>query len=425
MRVMKIENGDGIWRNSYGEYHRVEGPAIERVDGTRKWYMYGIELSESEHKEAAGKLMNHLKNRDPKIDYPDGRDALALMRDERDFVQSTLNLITEAGGVDTEGYFRSKDGVHLGLQNVPLVVTGSGSGAYIGEAVVSRGGVTLNVFIKLYNDTEESEPINTEACVYDKSIGGVPEIPTLLRNYAVYRGLKPHDNIIWNSKKFSLPNPIYIMNEPAGYYSPTGSFMTVRDLIDTYDLETDPRSLFFDMSGGLRRPMFEVFLQILFSVELMHLSGIYHNDLHFENIFLARADGDISVTYGDITMRPTYLVRIYDFDRGFSRECPPKPKDMATCKSMSYHDIETEDCYIPHEHLMGGDTWNVIFEFLNDFQTPGDSNSLLIPLIESVTEGSPIVKMRGGEAMNIRNHKARTELILPYLRKDLVDMVRV
>ena len=33
------EDGDRIWTNSEGEYHREDGPAIEWSDGVKSWYI--------------------------------------------------------------------------------------------------------------------------------------------------------------------------------------------------------------------------------------------------------------------------------------------------------------------------------------------------------------------------------------------------
>ena len=33
-----IENGDKVWRNSYEEIHRKNGPAVIRADGTKEWW---------------------------------------------------------------------------------------------------------------------------------------------------------------------------------------------------------------------------------------------------------------------------------------------------------------------------------------------------------------------------------------------------
>ena len=36
--TMTIENGDKVWRNKQGQLHRLDGPAVERADGTKYWY---------------------------------------------------------------------------------------------------------------------------------------------------------------------------------------------------------------------------------------------------------------------------------------------------------------------------------------------------------------------------------------------------
>jgi hypothetical protein len=33
--------GNKFWRNSKGEYHRTDGPAIEWIDGDKEWYENG------------------------------------------------------------------------------------------------------------------------------------------------------------------------------------------------------------------------------------------------------------------------------------------------------------------------------------------------------------------------------------------------
>lgn len=33
------ENGDVCYRNEQGQLHREDGPAVERADGTREWYL--------------------------------------------------------------------------------------------------------------------------------------------------------------------------------------------------------------------------------------------------------------------------------------------------------------------------------------------------------------------------------------------------
>jgi hypothetical protein len=43
MITMKMENGNKVWRNEVGQLHREDGPAVEYANGTKEWWMYGIE----------------------------------------------------------------------------------------------------------------------------------------------------------------------------------------------------------------------------------------------------------------------------------------------------------------------------------------------------------------------------------------------
>ena len=45
--VEVYESGRKAWYIN-GEYHREDGPAIERADGTKSWYINGKELSQAE-----------------------------------------------------------------------------------------------------------------------------------------------------------------------------------------------------------------------------------------------------------------------------------------------------------------------------------------------------------------------------------------
>ena len=35
------KNGDKTWKNSAGQYHRTDGPAIEYANGYKWWYIKG------------------------------------------------------------------------------------------------------------------------------------------------------------------------------------------------------------------------------------------------------------------------------------------------------------------------------------------------------------------------------------------------
>ena len=35
------KNGDKTWKNPAGQYHRTDGPAVERANGTKEWWFNG------------------------------------------------------------------------------------------------------------------------------------------------------------------------------------------------------------------------------------------------------------------------------------------------------------------------------------------------------------------------------------------------
>jgi hypothetical protein len=40
------ENGTKSWHNVNDEFHCEDGPAIERADGSKEWWLYGKKLTE-------------------------------------------------------------------------------------------------------------------------------------------------------------------------------------------------------------------------------------------------------------------------------------------------------------------------------------------------------------------------------------------
>ena len=49
MRYELRGNGNKIWRNSAGQYHCTDGPAIEWADGTKYWWYEGEKYTEEEY----------------------------------------------------------------------------------------------------------------------------------------------------------------------------------------------------------------------------------------------------------------------------------------------------------------------------------------------------------------------------------------
>lgn len=49
-------DGDIIWRNAKGQYHRLDGPAWEWPDGYKAWYIDDKKYSEEEWREKVAGL---------------------------------------------------------------------------------------------------------------------------------------------------------------------------------------------------------------------------------------------------------------------------------------------------------------------------------------------------------------------------------
>ena len=43
------KNGDKTWKNSAGQLHRADGPAIERANGTKEWWYKGKRITKKEY----------------------------------------------------------------------------------------------------------------------------------------------------------------------------------------------------------------------------------------------------------------------------------------------------------------------------------------------------------------------------------------
>jgi len=344
---------------------------------------------------------------------------------ERYLVQCVMNEIIKAGGVDVKNRFSDAFGNH-GLANIKLELTTSRSGSYVGKAVVTFEGIRVNVFIKAVSADENPQAASflTEACIYNSTVSKLQEhhphnrIPTLLNNYAVIGGVKASrnryksntdfmtdDDTNWNmpshvnawhnrKSKSTISKPIYIINEPADHFAssavlasdendPTSvsqPYMTVFDLLrrrlrtlppfknrdyvrkvffDHYHSDPSKRIVFFDL--------YEVFVQILLTISLMHKEGLYHNDLHTNNMFIVFADRQHEIQLGEYKMRPKWLLRVFDWDHGFSKKCTPSLTQYdrhLVCQSSVFHDAYDKYpflCYSPHEQAPGGDLWMVLY----------------------------------------------------------------
>ena len=49
MDMNQIKMAIKFGKNSAGQYHRTDGPAVERADGTKEWWFKGKQISKEEY----------------------------------------------------------------------------------------------------------------------------------------------------------------------------------------------------------------------------------------------------------------------------------------------------------------------------------------------------------------------------------------
>jgi hypothetical protein len=321
----------------------------------------------------------------------------------KEIVGLVLEEIRINGGRDVMNRFRDLNG-NFGLSNIALQPTASASGSYIGPAQVVYENEMVNVFIKMFISDdlrEDREPylsLLTEACISDEiSQNRYSNIPTLMNSYGVLYStqlvndfygnidfnIPTHENVY---RQHGDPNssfhPVYLINERSDELGSPA--ITLNEFIHRIPIsktsKTYVKDLFFTdkKMNNIRKDVYSVFVQLLITLKLMHQEGLHHNDIHGGNVFVVRLSHPNYVTIGNITILTDYVIRVYDWDRGFSKQCNP-----LTVNKMMYSNIcqsarepallGVDSCYQPHENISWGDFWLVIYTFIlgnNLFQAP-------------------------------------------------------
>jgi len=343
----------------------------------------------SKKQPAKRRVMTHRKKNVPRASTP------VLVKDgnrRKQIVQMVLDEIKRNNGYDLQKRFKDDKG-NRGLQNIYLKMTSSASGSYIGNAQVEYEGELVRVFIKMFiadDVRENSNPafsLLTEACISEEiNKDKYSHIPTLMQNYGVLYSTRdvanfygpidfnlPTHNKIVRLNRLTTPfHPVYFINELSEEQGSPA--LTLQQFLQRVPTSLTPedyiRSLFFNGPGtdSLRLDVYSVFVQLMLTVKIMHEAGLYHNDLHYGNVFVVQTDKPMDVVLGGVTIRTGYLVRMYDWDRGFSGQCNPlntrDEKFMSLCQSTrDPSNLMAEECYQPHENLPWGDFWMVLYSF--------------------------------------------------------------
>ena len=94
-------NGNKIWRNANGQYHRLDGPAVIKADGTKGWYVNGkrhrldgpaIEWADGDKLWYVNGELHRLDG--PAIEYADGTKAWYI--DDKQYTEKGFNKYVQA-----------------------------------------------------------------------------------------------------------------------------------------------------------------------------------------------------------------------------------------------------------------------------------------------------------------------------------------
>ena len=69
---MNIVNGNRVWRNSTGQFHREDGPAIEWANGDKEWWVNGPVVEMANGDKAWWVHGNLHRTNGPVVEYADG-----------------------------------------------------------------------------------------------------------------------------------------------------------------------------------------------------------------------------------------------------------------------------------------------------------------------------------------------------------------
>jgi hypothetical protein len=319
----------------------------------------------------------------------------SIIRRKKEIVNLVLEEIRNNGGRDD--MYRFKDaGGRFGLRNIALKPTSSASGTYIGSAQVVYNGEIVDVFIKMIVSDELSRVNNpsysllTEACIYNEiNQNRYSNIPTLINSYGVLYSTKLV-NDFYGKIDFNLPTqqyvslnykankdfrPIYFISEINNEFGTSEELYKFISKIPRVPGKSYIYSLFFEDASGnpnrLRKNVYSVFVQLIITMKLMHDAGLYHNDPHGGNIYVVKLNTPVEFTLGNIKMKTDHIIRVYDWDRGFSDQCNPLTnssdpgKFINACQSIGKPaNIIVNRCYSPHEDFAMGDSWFALYNFI-------------------------------------------------------------
>lgn len=233
-------------------------------------------------------------------------------------------------------------------------------------------------FVKAFVNGKESEDMRVETCMYKNHITDTMakklQTPNLVYYYGTVGGFDmgrftPDDIYIKGDSEYRTSPRRTLYRKEEGYYRFIFNFTEYLPLTKKgiKFLERENLAITFGDFLKMRRrspelvseqELAQLLFQIVYTLWIFEKNGIYHNDLHIDNIIIVKNDSDREFLYAYkeqgqyyfVHMKPRYIAKLFDFDRSYDDEklCYPNIKRGKYYAPCFQGTDSSEDCYSPN-----------------------------------------------------------------------------
>lgn len=279
---------------------------------------------------------------------------------------------------DSTGIFRDVKTGGGDLFNIkPFAKDSASDSIYFGVQTDDKQFFTQprTAFVKAYVNNSAGEDMRVETCMYKNNIndGMIQKLqtPNLVYYYGTVSG---HDmgnyisddiyregiNAFNKVPKQTLSRQgkdrmIFNFTEYLPMTKSIQDFMSKNNMSITFSNFLHARA---NKQGNITdQDLAQVFFQILYTLWIFEKNGIYHNDIHASNVLIIKNplnrefiyDFEISGTHYLEWMKPKFIVKIFDYDRGYDEKKKCYPNTTRNGFSPCYKSERKgyNDCYSP------------------------------------------------------------------------------
>lgn len=229
-------------------------------------------------------------------------------------------------------------------------------------------------FVKAFVNDKDSEDMRVETCIYKNHVADTMakkmQTPNLVYYYGTVGGFDmgnfTPDDIYIGGKNAKLRKQTLVRYNLDRFVFNFTEYLPMTNKASEFLREQEDLSITFDNFLRIRKnspgliddkDLGQIFFQIVYTLWIFEKNGIYHNDIHAANILIIKNTSRREFIYAYqeqgqyyfIHMKPSYIVKIFDYDRGYDDDklCYPNTRrsSFAPCFQGT---SSSEDCYSPN-----------------------------------------------------------------------------